>query len=478
MAQRSGSHKVPLGLASMLNSPEDNRDSAYYSATDASSKHTSAASVLTPNGSSGFQPSPIDKTSPSPTNTSNLQPPQSQLPSLNNNMSVASMVSPTMPGSGNHMRFERPQSYESGPNGAPMTLNGDLEAMSRRGSYDSRHSLNQGFNDMRLNNSPYASQNQSTTSIHQTLQQQRNPRSDMNGPANHRISNGYQPSADRNPDGQGRMRVAPAITGPATSQIARAAEPTKGQAWAFPEEEIQRVNSSNQSHIDSRRSSFAESLASSRYTVDNTGLPSGQRRLDDNYPHRLSSVSADFANPTLQHHHHHSLQHRAISDLQNDEGASHAGAQPYSRTPELRVSHKLAERKRRTEMKELFEQLRDLMPQERGSKASKWEILTKAISEHQRMSAHIQALLQSAQNKDREIENLKYQLNMLRSQSGPVNESYGFGDRRSQQELPPLRTTLQGAAGGPPPGLDPMSGVQYDAPRVNGFRPPEPPTRF
>jgi hypothetical protein len=28
-------------------------------------------------------------------------------------------------------------------------------------------------------------------------------------------------------------------------------------------------------------------------------------------------------------------------------------------------------------MKELFEQLRDLMPQERGSKASKWEILTK-----------------------------------------------------------------------------------------------------
>ena len=37
----------------------------------------------------------------------------------------------------------------------------------------------------------------------------------------------------------------------------------------------------------------------------------------------------------------------------------------------------MAERKRRTEMKELFDQLRDLMPQERGSKASKWEILTK-----------------------------------------------------------------------------------------------------
>jgi hypothetical protein len=31
-------------------------------------------------------------------------------------------------------------------------------------------------------------------------------------------------------------------------------------------------------------------------------------------------------------------------------------------------------------MKELFDQLRDLMPQERGSKASKWEILTKGRS--------------------------------------------------------------------------------------------------
>lgn len=396
MAQRSGSQKVPLGLAGVLNAPEDNRDSAYYSATDASSKRqspflralpqdrsanlcldTSAASgvgVLTPNGSN-FQPSPIDKTSPSPTNLSNLQPPQSHLPPLNSNMSVASMVSPTTPGSADPRRFDRPSSYETGPSGGPLPLNGDLEAMSRRGSWDSRHSLNQGFNDMRLGNSPYASQNQSTTSIHQTLQQQRNPRSDLNGLANHRISNGYQPSAERNPDGS-RTRVAPAITGPAQSQIARAAEPTKGQAWAFPEEDIQRVTSSNQSLVDSRRSSIAESLASSHFTMDSR-LPSGQRRLDDNYSHRLSSVSADFANPTVHHHHHHSLQHRTISDLQNEEGGSHAGSQPYSRTPELRVSHKLAERKRRTEMKELFEQLRDLMPQERGSKASKWEILTK-----------------------------------------------------------------------------------------------------
>ncbi|KAF9876489.1 helix-loop-helix DNA-binding domain-containing protein [Colletotrichum karsti] len=485
-AQRPASQKLPAGLAGVLN-PDENRDSAYFSSTDASSKHNSAAScanVLSPTGS-GYQSSLADKT-PSPI-TANLVPHPLVSPAQSN-MSVASMVSPTTPGSADPRRFERPISLDSGH----QLLAHDLGSASRRESVDSR--INQGFHDMRLGgNSPYASHNQSTTSIQNTLNQQRNPRPGLDNLSVHRISNGYQPSNDRNPDPNPKIiRTAPAITGPATSNIARAAEPTKGQAWAFPEEEIQRIGP-HDAYLDSRRSSVAESIASSQFTTESR-LPPGQRRLDEpaDYNNRLSSTSSEF--PPV---HHHSLQHKQIGDLRDDDAASRTGSQPYSRTPELRKSHKLAERKRRTEMKELFDQLRDLMPQERGSKASKWEILTKAISEHQRMAELIrivqgqntsvvqenEGLRQDNHNLRVDIQRLQNELHNLRLQQSPTGQapppqvqvappppqqaSYQTDPYANRRELPPIR----GLNGAMPNGPESMTGVQYEAPRMNGYRP-------
>ncbi|KAH7105843.1 hypothetical protein BKA62DRAFT_766309 [Auriculariales sp. MPI-PUGE-AT-0066] len=80
---------------------------------------------------------------------------------------------------------------------------------------------------------------------------------------------------------------------------------------------------------------------------------------------------------------------------------------PYSRSPELRVSHKLAERKRRKEMKDLFDELREHLPADRGMKASKWEILSKAVD-------YIQQLKHSEANMQREVEVLRHELDTVR----------------------------------------------------------------
>lgn len=257
-------------------------------------------------------------------------------------------------------------------------------ADSRRESVDGR--INSGFEGMRLQgNSPYASQNQSTTSIQSSLQQQRNPGLSVSSAdrlSAPRFPNTYQPNSQRY-----AVRTAPTITGPAASAVANAAEPTKGQPWAFPDDTDHRVSmnpseidSHATSYLESRRSSIADSMASSQYTTESR-LPHGQRRLEEGYPQsefpQMSRGSSEFHGAA---HHHHSLQHRQVGDIRDEEGGSPGSTQPYSRTPELRKSHKLAERKRRNEMKELYDELREMLPSERGNKTSKWEILSKCKS--------------------------------------------------------------------------------------------------
>jgi hypothetical protein len=249
------------------------------------------------------------------------------------------------------------QGFHHDPNRDPKDYPPTLD--SRRSSVDSR--MHQNFNNLYINNptSPYDSNNNSQVSLAASLRRPNGPgamsplsgRSSIRGHAAPRIAPPIMPV--------GRSAGGPDPT---------AARPTQGFPWAFPDqpipEERQGSDSGESSSIHgiSRTNSFAaSSIRSSIFSTDSQ-LPPGQRRLEDEQATT----------------HHHTMQHRAIQSLQNETLGSQSTGN-YSRTPELRVSHKLAERKRRSEMKDLFEELNKAVPSNGGTKASKWEILTKGM---------------------------------------------------------------------------------------------------
>ncbi|KAG8908153.1 hypothetical protein FRB99_008696 [Tulasnella sp. 403] len=115
---------------------------------------------------------------------------------------------------------------------------------------------------------------------------------------------------------------------------------------------------------------------------------------------------------------------------------------PYSRSPELRISHKMAERKRRKEMKDLFDELRDQLPADRGMKASKWEILSKAVD-------YISQLKVAYTDMSSEIERLRGELDALR----PAGSSAPSAPPVTYHLVPPPQGAPSiASAPGPAPG--------------------------
>lgn len=110
------------------------------------------------------------------------------------------------------------------------------------------------------------------------------------------------------------------------------------------------------------------------------------------------------------------LSHPQLSNVLSD-------STPYSRSPELRVSHKLAERKRRREMKDLFDDLRDKLPLDRTLKTSKWEILSKAVE-------HVQFLEDQMNALRRENDELR----KAQSMSGSNGMSVAYGQTLGREE--------------------------------------------
>lgn len=267
---------------------------------------------------------------------------------------------------------------------------------SRRSSLGSQ--MNNGVVNLHIDgSSPYtANHDVSQTSLAMNLQRERGIQPNTNGIRTSRASSnlGQPPISPLSPPlpGESRQaytsRHAPAIGTNPMKEVYNAEKPTAGQPYAFPDPELSHRSSSGTTeepplppgNMLSRRNSDHTSMTSSIFTSDSR-MPQGQHMFDDSKSGKSLQVQTggspySWTGTAMSDTHHHTLQHKQVAHL-SQEGDSPESASPYSRTPALRASHKMAERKRRTGMKYLFDSLRTQIPASHGSKSSKWEILSK-----------------------------------------------------------------------------------------------------